>query len=94
MQEQTGIQAAVAKFDGSPTRLAIATDGRVTRQNIEHWLKAGRVPAEKAPLIERASGVPVEALCPEADWNVIRGVPKRVGKTKRAHVGELAQVAA
>lgn len=73
MHKETGIEQAVKKFDGSPTKLANAVGGAVLRQHIEHWLKVGRVPAERAPELERATGIPCEILCPDVAWDVVRG---------------------
>lgn len=77
MQHKTGIEQALEKFDNSPTKLANAIGGTVIRQHIEHWLKAGKVPAEKAPNVEAATGIPAESLCPDTDWALIRGTKKR-----------------
>ena len=75
MSEKTGIEQAVDLFDGSPTKLADAIGKAVLRQHIEHWLKTGRVPADKAPDVEAATGIPVELLNPVVNWGVVRGVP-------------------
>ena len=72
MGHKTGIERALEKFDGSPTKLAAATDGKVLRQHIEHWLKTGRVPVEKCPAIAAASGVTCDALNPDFDWDFVR----------------------
>jgi DNA-binding transcriptional regulator YdaS (Cro superfamily) len=52
---KTGIEVALEKFDGSPTRLAEAIGGSVLRQHVEHWLKVGRVPTEHAAAVEAAT---------------------------------------
>lgn len=75
MEQQTGIGLALEKFENSPTKLANAIGGTVLRQHVEHWLKAGRVPADKAPDVEAATGISVEMLCPETNWSVVRGIP-------------------
>lgn len=75
MEQKTGIEQALAMFDNSPTRLANAVGGSVVRQHVEHWLKAKRVPADKAPDVERATGVPCEVLCPDVSWDVVRAGP-------------------
>lgn len=71
----TGIEQALEKFEGSPSKLAAALDGgiKVTRQHVEHWRKVGKVPADKAPEVERVTGIPVELLCPGVAWGVVRG---------------------
>lgn len=66
------LQAAVEKAGGSPSNLAAKIGGKIVRQNVEHWLKSGRVPAEHAPAIFRATGVACEALCPHVDWDAVR----------------------
>lgn len=81
---QTGIQQALNKFDGSPTQLAKAAGGTITRQNIEYWQKKGVVPAAHAPLIEKASGIVCEVLTPGTDWSVIRGIKQKKHSAKRA----------
>ena len=68
MPKKTGIQEAVDLFDGSPTALAAAIGSEVSRQNIEHWLKKGRVPEEKCPAVAVATRIPVERLNPLHDW--------------------------
>lgn len=73
MQEKTGIEQALEKFEGSPTKLANAIGNGVLRQHIEHWVKANRVPAEKAPDVEKATGITCEILCPGVSWGVLRG---------------------
>lgn len=72
-QAPSGIEQALKVFDGSPSKLAAAIGERkVTRQHIEHWRKTGKVPADKAPDVERVTGIPVEALCPGVAWDVVR----------------------
>lgn len=40
---------------------------------VYQWIKGERpVPATKAPLIEKATGVPAEKLCPAVPWEIIR----------------------
>lgn len=72
MEQKTGIELALEKFDKSPSKLAQAVGGSVLRQHIEHWLKTGRVPAEKAPDVMLASGISVDLLCPDANWDAVR----------------------
>lgn len=71
MTNMTGIARAVAKFDGSPSKLAKAAGGGLLRQSVEHALKTGCVPERWAHLIEAAAGIPVEELCPIAQWERI-----------------------
>jgi hypothetical protein len=72
MQTKSGIEQALALFDDSPTKLATAIGNGVLRQHIEHWLKSGKVPAEKAPDVMVATGIPCEVLCPGPNWAVVR----------------------
>lgn len=72
MEQKTGIELALEKFENSPTKLAQAVAGTVLRQHVEHWLKAGKVPADKAPDVMLASGVPVDLLCPDTNWVAVR----------------------
>jgi hypothetical protein len=76
MEHKTGIELALEKFDNSPTKLAQAMNGSVIRQHIEHWIKAGKVPADKAPDVMVASGIAVELLCPETNWAAVRDMQK------------------
>ena len=79
MEQKTGIELAVERFGGSPTKLANAIiGGTVLRQHVEHWLKAGKVPADKAPEVEIATGVPCESLCPGVRWDILRGTTHHV----------------
>lgn len=73
---KNGIEKALSMFDGNQTKLAIAIGGDVLRQNVAHWLKNGRVPAEKAPDVEKATGIKCEELCPGVSWDVLRRKPK------------------
>ena len=73
MTSQTGIQKALALFENSPTKLAAAIGNHVLRQHIEHWLAAGRVPAEKCPDVFAATGVPLEELNDKTNWAIVRG---------------------
>lgn len=70
MHPPSGIQKAVERFDGSPTKTAAAIGGGVLRQHVEHWLKVGRVPAEHAPALSECANVPLWELRPE-DWHRI-----------------------
>lgn len=76
MARLSGIQKAVERFEGSPTKTAAALGDGVLRQHVEHWLKKGRVPAEHAPALSAVSGVPLWELRP-GDW--YRIWPDRVG---------------
>ena len=75
MERKNGIELALEKFDNSPTKLAQAVGGSVMRQHVEHWIKAGRVPAERCPQIEQATDglVRCEDLRPDVQWSVLRG---------------------
>ncbi len=42
-------------------------------QAVHNWSARGAVPPEFAPLIEQATGVRAELLCPRVPWHVIRG---------------------
>lgn len=71
---KTGIQIAVDKFDGSPSKLAEACGNGILRQHVEHWRKAGRVSAEHTPVVSAASGVPCELLNDRVKWSLVREV--------------------
>lgn len=70
MGKKSGIQIALDKFDGSPTKLAAAVGNGVLRQHVQHWLKAGRVSPEKCPEVSAATGVTCEALNDNVDWKL------------------------
>ena len=72
METKTGIELALEKFENSPSKLAQKVGAGVLRQHIEHWLKTGRVPADKAPDVMLASGVSVDLLCPDTNWDAVR----------------------
>lgn len=78
MAKKSGIQRAVAIYGGSPTRLAAAVTaemGReVSRQNIEHWLKTGRVPFEYCNAVSTTAGIELESLNGRIDWASLRSV--------------------
>lgn len=77
MLHKTGIQKALDKFDGSPTKLANATGNGVLRQHVEHWLNAGRVAAEKCPDVAEATGIPLEELNDKVNWDKVRKIRRR-----------------
>lgn len=78
--QQSAVHEAMAVLGDSPTAMAKALSEYgepVSRQNVEHWLKVGRVPAERAPSVEdltRKAGraIPCERLCPGPRWGAIR----------------------
>ena len=78
MAKKTGIQKALDKYDGSPTRLAEAIGGDVLRQHIEHWLKAGVVPAAKAGEVSIVTGISLDQLNPTVNWDSIRSAVSKV----------------
>lgn len=83
MSHETGIQRAVSKFE-TPSKLAEAVGNGVLRQHVEHWLKSGRVSAEKAPDVAAATGIPVEELNDKVNWSLVRAGTKRSKATKQA----------
>lgn len=79
----TPVHEAMDVLGGTPTSMAAALGGGITRQNVEHWLDAGRVPARHAPAVEaetreRRHPVICEALCPGVRWDVLRLNPTKV----------------
>lgn len=86
METKTGIHRAVERFDNSPSKLAAACSlPGVRRQHVEHWLRAGRVPAAHAPTVERVAQVPCEDLCPGTDWAYLRGTPAPEDEAPHVH---------
>lgn len=65
---KTGIERALAVFDNSPTKLAAAMGNGTSRQNIELWVKSGRVPPEHCQIIKTLTNVPLKALNSRMDW--------------------------
>ncbi len=76
MTQKTGIEQALEKYEGSPTKLAEAIGGNVIRQHVEHWLKSGVVPAAKAPDVALATGITVDLLNPSVNWDAVRNMPQ------------------
>jgi DNA-binding transcriptional regulator YdaS (Cro superfamily) len=70
--KKSGVDKALEVFGGSPTKMARAIGKGVIRQHIEHWLKTGIVPADRAPDVMTATGVPVDELCPGVNWSAVR----------------------
>ncbi|MDP4076218.1 YdaS family helix-turn-helix protein [Acidovorax sp. A1169] len=83
MANSTGIQRAVESFDGSPSKLAKAVGGGVLRQHVEHWLKTGRVSAERCPEVAAATGIRCEDLNDQVNWALVRS--SEPTKTEAAH---------
>ena len=71
MQQPSGIELAV-QLKGSPAKLAEAVGNGVLRQHVEHWLKTGRVSAEKAPDVSAATGIAIEQLNDKVNWALVR----------------------
>lgn len=73
-EEQPDFLRAMSALGGdSPTAIAKALGGVITRQVVEYWQSTGRVPAKSAPLVERACIergclVSVEKLSPGEPW--------------------------
>jgi hypothetical protein len=87
MPKQPPIQRALAKFDGSPTKMAAALGSGVLRQHVEHWVKSGRVPTEHCRAVYELTGVGPWEFRPD-DWFRIwpdligtDGAPKNIVKT-------------
>lgn len=74
MARKTGIERAVAIYGGSPTKLAAACGDSISRQNIEHWLKAKRVPLDHCAAVSAATGIDLEDL--NDKWAAVREVVK------------------
>lgn len=76
VRQGSGIHRVVAEYGGSPTALAKAIEadgGKVTRQHVEYWLKAGKVPAEHLAAVHRAAKgvVSFADLNPDVDWDYV-----------------------
>jgi DNA-binding transcriptional regulator YdaS (Cro superfamily) len=84
MDEKTGIQQAVELFDNSSSKLAAAVGSGVLRQHVEHWLKAGRVSAERCPEVSVATGIPLELLNDRVNWKLARKPARRTAKQEVA----------
>ena len=77
MEVKSGIQRAVDQFEGSPSKLADAVGNGVKRQHIEHWLKTGRVSADKAPDVADATGIALEDLNDQTNWDKVRKIRRK-----------------
>jgi DNA-binding transcriptional regulator YdaS (Cro superfamily) len=71
MTPKEALQEAIARA-GSQTAFAAAIGPEIKTGHVYHWLKAGRLPPEHCPTIERAFGVRCEDLCPTAEWAFLR----------------------
>lgn len=76
MENTSGIQRAV-DLKGSPRKLAEAVGNGVLRQHVDHWLKVGRVSAERAPDVFAVTGVPLEQLNDRVNWDAVRRAKRR-----------------
>ena len=64
---------------------ALAAIAGVSIAAVYQWINGRRpVPAERAPLIERASGVPCEQLCPAVPWVLVRGNEQAMPTVEKA----------
>ena len=75
MEQTSGIQRAV-QIKGSPAKLAEAIGNGVLRQHVEHWLKAGRVSAERAPEVSAVTGIAIEELNDAVNWTLARQITR------------------
>lgn len=90
----TGIERAVACFDGSPTKTAVALGHGVARQNVAHWLKTGQVPEEHAPNLSHLTSVPLWDLCPKTWHRVWPHLAKTPGAPEVAEADRVPAEAA
>lgn len=65
---QSGVARAIRALDGSVQ--AARTLGVERYQTVQSWVREGRVPANYAPAVADATGVPLWELRPE-DWHRI-----------------------
>lgn len=68
MTPEKFIQKVLAKAGGPTAVAALLAPVVVKRQNVEYWVKAGEIPAEHCPTLERALGFKCEALRPDLKW--------------------------
>jgi len=71
MDQKTGIQRALDQFEGSASKLAKAAGGEITRQNVEHWQKVGRVAMDKCGYVRAATGISLQELNDTVNWDSI-----------------------
>lgn len=70
MDAFTPIQRA-ARIAGGASKLAEIVG--CSKQQVGQWLTGARpVPAERAPVIEQATGIPCEELCGAVPWGLVR----------------------
>lgn len=65
------LQAAISIFD---TQVALAKAIGRSQQNVNNWLRRGRVPADICPAIERVTEgrITCEMLRADIDWSYLR----------------------
>lgn len=72
--------ADVISVAGSASAVAAIVGAPVKRQNVEHWVKAGRVPPEHCPALELALDLPCERIRPDLKWRRVRARGWKKGK--------------
>lgn len=71
--EMNGIQRAAEALGGTARLAEIAG---VTTSAASQWINGQRpVPAERAPMIAEASGVPIDEICPSVPWHLVQRQP-------------------
>ncbi len=68
----SGIARALSAHGNSCTELARSIGRGVTRQNVEYWVAAGRVPFERCADVAYATGYSLEELNDGMDWAPLR----------------------
>ncbi|MGE4340446.1 MAG: Cro/CI family transcriptional regulator [Pigmentiphaga sp.] len=69
--QKTLVRRAISLAGGAA---AVATELGINRLSVYEWVSNGRVPAGRAPTIERMAGgaVRCEEICPGVDWTYLR----------------------
>lgn len=58
------------------TQVKLAKSVGVTIGATTNWITRGSIPAKNIIEIEKATGIRCEVLCPDIDWEFLRGTSK------------------
>lgn len=68
------VETVKKAIDDAGGAAVVASEFKINPVSVYEWIKKGRVPADRAPSIERLCNGTVlcEQICPDVDWAYLR----------------------